>query len=146
MKELILLVFSFASLQAVAQSTEDSVRQVINRMFQGMRDADSAAVAGVFHPNAVLQTVSRDGGIRTDSFTDFATSVKRLKKGQLDERIDVGAIHIDGPLASVWTPYRLYFDGNFMHCGANSFQLARTDGVWRIVYLIDTRRKNCDEN
>ena len=146
MKELlILLVFNFASLQTVAQSTEDSVQHVINRMFQGMKDADSAAVARVFHPNAILHTVSRDGEIRSDSFTGFASSVKRLKKGQLDERIVMGAIHIDGPLASVWTPYRLFFEGKFMHCGANSFQLARTDGVWMIVYLIDTRRKNCDE-
>jgi len=50
-------------------------------------------------------------------------------------------VKIDGPLAIVWTPYKFYFNGKFSHCGVNSFQLVRFNGVWKIQYLIDTRRR-----
>ena len=30
---------------------------------------------------------------------------------------------------------------NFSHCGVNSFQLFNDNGQWKIIYLIDTRRK-----
>ncbi|MEO9572112.1 MAG: hypothetical protein ABJH82_14470 [Polaribacter sp.] len=54
------------------------------------------------------------------------------------------SIKIDGNLASVWTPYEFYLNGNFSHCGANSFQLFSNNGVWEIVYLVDMRRReNC---
>lgn len=143
MKALFAFIFTVASTICVGQTAQDSVKQTVNRMFQGMKNADSAMVVSVFHPSAVLQTITRDGGIRNDGFTDFGASMKRLKPGQLDERISFGSILIDGNLASVWTPYQLYFDGKFMHCGANSFHLVRSGGEWKIVHLIDTRRKDC---
>ena len=52
-------------------------------------------------------------------------------------------IKIDGALASVWTPYKFYSGATFSHCGANSFQLVKIDGAWKIQYIIDTRRKGC---
>jgi hypothetical protein len=142
MKRLFIVLFTMAAINAQAQSAEDSVKQTINRMFQGMNQADSSMVASVFHPSAVLHTINKDG-VKADGYQSFGSSINRLKKGQLDERIVFGAVHVDGSLASVWTPYRLYFDGKFIHCGANSFQLLRTAGEWKIVHLIDTRRKDC---
>jgi len=142
MKVIFIILFTLTGVVAKSQSAEDSVKQAVNKMFQGMKEADSAMVVNTFHPSAVLQTITKDG-VKADSYQDFGSSMKRLKKGQLDERISFGAVLIDGPLASVWTPYRLYFDGKFIHCGANSFQLLRTAGEWKIVHLIDTRRKDC---
>jgi hypothetical protein len=142
MKSIFIILFTVAGITAKSQTAEDSVKQTVNRMFQGMKDADSAMVVNSFHPSAVLQTITKDG-VRADSYQDFGSTMKKLKKGQLDERITYGAIHVDGALASVWTPYRLYVDGKFIHCGANSFQLVRTGGEWKIVHLIDTRRKDC---
>lgn len=67
-------------------------------------------------------------------------------RGGLDERIQFDVVKVDGPLASVWTPYKFYFKGQFSHCGVNSFQLVRVNGEWKIQYLIDTRRRNdCGE-
>ena len=139
---LVLVVFTQS---AVAQSSQDSIKQTIDKMFLGMKNADSAMVVGVFHPSAVVQTIVGDGNIRTQGYTEMGAVMKKLKAGQLDERITYGSIQVDGNLASVWTPYRLYFDGNFMHCGANSFHLVRINGAWKIVHLIDTRRKDCDK-
>ena len=114
-------------------------------MFAAMKNADSAGLKNAFSEWAVLQTISRtkEGQtmVRTDNIDAFASFVGKTTKGDADERITFGAIHIDGALASVWTPYQFYMKGNFSHCGVNSFQLVRVNGVWKIQYLIDTRRK-----
>lgn len=133
------------SLTLKAQSPEDSVKTVVNNMFAAMKNADSAGLKNAFSEWAVLQTISRtkEGQtmVRTDNIDAFASFVGKTTKGDADERITFGAIHIDGALASVWTPYQFYMKGNFSHCGVNSFQLVRVNGVWKIQYLIDTRRK-----
>jgi hypothetical protein len=50
-------------------------------------------------------------------------------------------IRIDASLAIVWAPYEFYYKGKYSHKGVDSFQLVRVNGVWKIQYLIDTRRK-----
>jgi hypothetical protein len=128
-----------------AQTSEDSVKAVVNNMFDAMKNADSTGLKNVFSESAVLQTISRtkEGQtiVRTENIAAFATSIGTLPKGDADERIKFDAVHVDGALASVWTPYEFYFKGNFSHCGVNSFQLVRINGAWKIQYIIDTRRK-----
>lgn len=128
-----------------AQSAEDSVKVVINTLFTAMKNADPDLLRSVFSDSALLQTIARDRQgktvVRTEKVSEFATLVGSLKKDSADERISFEAIHIDGPLAIAWTPYNFYFNGKFSHCGVNSFQLVRFEGVWKIQYLIDTRRR-----
>jgi hypothetical protein len=143
MRSVFLVVLLFAACSVSGQTAQDSVKRVINDLFKAMNDADSAGVVNLFAPGAVIHGLGKTG-VKLEKVEEFGASMKRLKKGQLDERIQFEAIHIDANLAAVWTPYRLYFDGKFMHCGADSFQLIRIDGAWKIVYLIDTRRKDCD--
>jgi hypothetical protein len=135
----------FFSIRVSAQTAEDSVKNTINTLFTAMRRADASLFKNVFSDSAVLQTISRNKEgktlIRTESVSEFASFVGQLKKDSADERIDFETIKIDGPLAIAWTPYHFYFNGKFSHCGVNSFQLVRFEGVWRIQYLIDTRRK-----
>lgn len=132
-----------------AQTATDSVKAVINQLFTAMRNADSASIVNCFAEKNTLQTLVRDkeGNMqtKTEQVTDFGRSISKLQKNAADERIEFGAIHIDGPLASVWTPYKFYFNGNFSHCGVNSFQLLRTKDGWKIIYLVDTRRKDACE-
>lgn len=131
--------------RAQTVSAEDSVKVAIGNLFSAMRNSDSKALLACFTDSALLQTIVRDkeGGIRikTEKLVDFATVVGTMPKAAADERITFDVVKIDGPLASVWTPYRFYFNGQFSHCGVNSFQLVRQNGSWKIQYLIDTRRK-----
>ncbi|RYZ94279.1 MAG: hypothetical protein EOP47_28140, partial [Sphingobacteriaceae bacterium] len=61
-------------------------------------------------------------------------------------RITWGDIKIDGELASVWTPYKFYLGDKFSHCGINFFQLMKMATGWKVIYIVDTRRKdNCPE-
>lgn len=59
-----------------------------------------------------------------------------------EERLLDYMVQIDGNLAHVWTPYEFWFNGTFSHCGANAFTLAKTDDGWKIIHIIDSRRKN----
>lgn len=147
MKKTAFLFFSLivTGFTASAQSSEDSVKAVVNTLFTAMKTADGALLRTAFSDSAVLQTIARNKEgqtiIRNETVNDFVKSISSLKKDAADERIEFASIKIDGNLASVWTPYKFYFNGTFSHCGANSFQLVRFGKEWKIQYLIDTRRR-----
>ena len=142
---LILLTIILFTANLKAQSAEDSVKAVINNMFSGMKNADAGLFKSVFSDSAIMQTISRNKEGKTvvlnESLAEFADFVGQLKKDSADERITFETIKIDGPLAMVWTPYNFYHNGQFSHCGVNSFHLVRFSGIWKIQYLIDTRRR-----
>ena len=131
---LIFLLISAGDLRA--QSTEDSVKAVVNSLFNAMKTANSAALIETFADSAILQTIAqnKDGVkyIRNEAVKNFATSISSLKSGDADERISFETIKIDADLALVWTPYKFYYKGNFSHCGVNSFHLVRLNGTWKI--------------
>jgi hypothetical protein len=141
----ILLTAIFFSITVSAQPAEDSIKSTINTLFVAMKNGDAALFKNVFSDSAVLQTISRSKEgktlVKTESVEEFANFVGQLKKDSADERISFETIKIDGPLAIAWTPYNFYYNGAFSHCGVNSFQLVRFDGIWKIQYLIDTRRR-----
>jgi hypothetical protein len=126
-----------------AQSADDSVRSAVNQLFTAMKDADSALLVSSFADSAILQTIIEKNGkvvVKTEAVGDFAAQVAKMEKNILDERIKFDVVRIDGALAIVWAPYQFYYKGKFSHCGADSFQLLRINGKWKIQYLIDTRR------
>jgi len=129
-----------------AQSAEDSVKTAVNMLFTAMKTANAAMLQQSFADSGILQTIVKapDGKVtvRNESVKDFADFISKEQQGNADERITFGSIKIDHDLASVWTPYQFYYKGMFSHCGVNSFQLVRLNGIWKIQYIVDTRRKN----
>ena len=145
MKRILIAIALIISVSAQAQTTADSIKAAVNLLFTAMKNADGAQLASAFADSAVLQTIgtTKEGKlfIMNELVKEFALSIGKLPKGAADERIEFETIKIDGPLASVWTPYKFYYNGQFSHCGVDSWQLIRINGVWKIQYLIDTRRK-----
>lgn len=137
------------SLRAQAANDHAAVMAVVKRLFDGMRAGDSAMVRSTLHPNAQLATaLIRDGEpvVQIDDLDQFIQAIGTPRKEVWDERVSNERVEIDGPLASVWTDYSFYVDDKFSHCGVDAFQLARSDGGWRIVALADTRRRQgCPE-
>lgn len=152
MKALLMIcAFGCMTQFAKAQTTEDSVKAAVNKLFDAMRASDPAMLQSAFGDSALLQVITRNKEgkvvVRNESVNNFAASISSAPKGALDERISFEMLKIDGPLASVWTPYSFYYNGKFSHCGYNSFQLVRFNNEWKIQYIIDTRRKTgCEEN
>jgi len=144
--EKFLIVLLFLSSFCFAQKTEnDAIKESIENLFAGMKNADTVMIKSVFADNAILQTITKSDAVKTEKLQDFLSSFSKLSKNDADEKIKFEAIHVDGNLASVFTPYEFYYKGKFSHCGANSFQLVKQNNVWKIQYLIDTRRTNCNK-
>jgi len=144
MKISVLLLMLFPIFGFSQISDEDLIKSTVNQLFDGMKNADSLSIRKSFSKNAVLQTITKNGEVKSENLRDFAISISKAVKQSLDERITFSNILVDGNLASVWTPYEFYYQGKFSHCGVNSFQLVKANNEWKIQYIIDTRRKdNC---
>lgn len=146
MKKIILFVFCVSSYFATfSQTAEDSVKATVNAMFTAMKNSDAKALLNCFGDSAILQTIgrSKEGTmvVRNESVVAFSQQIAGLPVNAADERISFETIKIDGPMAMAWTPYNFYLNGKFSHCGVNSFQLVRFNGIWKIQYIIDTRRR-----
>ena len=127
-----------------AQSAEDSVKAVVNNLFRAMKNSDGVLLKSVFADSAILQTIETKTGktiVKNEAVAGFIESISKLPAGAADEQIIFDVVKIDAALASVWTPYKFFFNGKFSHCGVSSFQLVRLNNEWKIQYLIDTRRR-----
>ncbi|ALR30867.1 hypothetical protein ATE47_10150 [Chryseobacterium sp. IHB B 17019] len=145
MNKIFTVALLFGSFFCFGQQQNQEIEKPIRNLFIAMKNADPELLKTTFSDTAILQTITKDG-VKNEEIKDFIASISKYSKGDLDERIVIEAIHTDGNLASVFTPYSFYFKGKFSHCGANSFQLVKQNGEWKIQYLIDTRRKeNCKE-
>jgi hypothetical protein len=144
-KQILLLILALSFTSVNAQTAEDSVKATINQFFKGMKTSDSTLIKATMTEGVIFQSMARtkEGKmiVRTENVSDFFATISKQPVGSLDERITFDVVRVDGNLASVWTPYKFYVNEKFMHCGANSFQLVKIEGVWKIQYLIDTRRK-----
>lgn len=147
MKKILTVLIIFCCANVKAQTATDSIKNVINQLFYAMKKTDTFLIKQCFTPTAQLHTFSREKTmpttlfIKEDKINGFLRQVSKMPKDSADERINFENILIDGPLASVWTPYDFYFNNTFSHCGVNHFVMARLNGEWKIHFLIDTRRR-----
>jgi len=144
---LTLLIVAGYSFVVCAQisSGDKEIRAVIAGLFEGMSKRDAKKMEESFAREAFLQTVQQtDEGniVKNTSVTGFLNGLASIPaEVELEERMLDYKINVDGGMASVWAPYEFYVDGKLSHCGVNSFQLVRFPEGWKIVYIIDTRRK-----
>lgn len=133
---------------AFAQSEESLIRASVDKLFDGMRTGDSSIVRSVFMPQLTLTSVSineKDSVVISNSKADgFVAAVGKPHPEKWDERISNVKISVDGPMATVWAPYKFFRGETFSHCGVNVFTMIKTKTGWKINAITDTRRKtNC---
>ena len=148
MKSILLFIILIVTSTAWSQSDMDKqaeVRAVFNQLFDGMRSGDSSLVRGVFHSDARAFTSFESKGayqLHDGSIDEFANAVGTPHDKIWDERISNVVIQIDDGLAQVWMDYSFYLGDELSHKGVNAMQLVKLDGHWKILNLIDTRRRN----
>ena len=57
------------------------------------------------------------------------------KDRTFEEKLLDFSIQVDANMANAWTPYEFWYNGNFSHCGVNSFPLIKEEDTWKIIYL-----------
>ncbi len=145
-----LLVWLTPWTAAQAQRPEQAVRQVIDRLFDGMRAGDSTMVRNAFDPGVRIVTTftAADGtpGLREGQLASFLQAVGAPHDEVWDERIWDVVVHVEDNLAAAWMKYAFFSGERFSHCGVDSFVLARREAGWKIIHLADTRHlaEACD--
>ena len=136
----LMLIFSSAT-----YSQNEEVKQVVVTFFKGFHAKDSITMKSVCTDKMILQSISESSKgtqLKNDSAQDFFRSIATIPNTILfEEKLLDYSIQVDGAMAHVWTPYEFYLNNKLSHTGVNAFTLFKDNGLWKIVYLIDTRRK-----
>lgn len=147
MMRYILVLFVLVSSSLNAQTDDEkAAKQAVIQFFDGFHKKDSIVMQEVVHKDIILKTTytnkKGEAMLRNQEVDDFIKAVvSRADSPIWNEKILSYNVQVDGNMANVWTPYEFWLDGKFLHCGVNSFQLFKDNGKWKIIYLIDTRRK-----
>ena len=132
-----------APADASAQHAEEqAVKDVVIKVFDGMRALDTVMMKQTFAPGMRMYGVGENGQIQAMDPSGWLRGIGSTPAGTvIDEVLHDVEVRIDGPLAMVWTYYDLFVGENFLHCGYDAFTLMKTQGEWKIVSVADTRRK-----
>jgi len=147
MKKLFTILFLAITISSFAQTDQEQIKASINQVFDGMRKNDTTLIRQVLYPSCFLKSIGKNKNgevkLQEDQIIDWLKSVGTKRDGVvLDERLTAYDIKIDGEMAMAWTPYEFYVNDKFNHCGVDVFTMMKTDKGWKIVGIVDTRRKD----
>ncbi|HSH46793.1 MAG TPA: nuclear transport factor 2 family protein [Longimicrobiales bacterium] len=120
------------------EAARAEVGSLVEEIFVGMREADSAAVRALFDPGARFAMVTDSATVRYAPVDGWIQALGE-SAGRWDERIYDMRVRVDSPIASAWAPYTFYLDGAISHCGVNTIEMLHTRDGWRITQLSDSR-------
>ena len=126
---------------------EAQVKATVDTFFEGFHKGDTALMKSVMVDKILMQTAYRNKAGKDILVTDDPNKLinaiaDRPADQKWDERLLDYSIQVDGNMANAWTPYEFWFNDTFSHCGVNSFQMFKDGDQWKIIYLIDTRRRS----
>lgn len=150
----VFVIFAFAkapiaTYNSSLQSSEKEVQKIVETFFEGFHAQDSMIIKKVVHKEVRMQSIGKNRTgetvLSSQDFGGFLESICSIPETtQFKEEIHNYEVKLDGKMANVWTPYTFYINDAISHCGTNSFQLFKRDGVWKIFYIVDTRdREGC---
>lgn len=144
MKTYFILFFLCLGLTSNAQKQE--VQKTIEIFFEGFHQRDSAKIKSVCADKIILQSISesisKGNKLSDETAEEFYKSIASIPAAmKFQEKILSYNIQIDGTMAHVWAPYEFYLNDKLSHTGVNTFTVFKEKDSWKIIYLVDTRRK-----
>lgn len=143
MKNTVLILFLLFGFSGQAQ--KEDVQKTIETFFEGFHAKDTVKIKSTCSEKLILQSITespKGNKFSEESPKEFYVSMATIPaEVKFEERILNYNIQVDGTMAHVWTPYEFYINGKFSHKGVNAFTLFLEGTTWKIVHLIDTRRK-----
>lgn len=141
-KTIFLFIMIFAN---SIQAQNQEVQKVIETFFEGFHAKDTVKLKSVCSDKIILQSImenAKGAKLSDESAKEFYNSIASIPSDfKFEEKILSYSIQVDGTMAHAWTPYEFYINGKLSHSGVNAFTLFKENGIWRIIYCIDTRRK-----
>lgn len=144
MKTYFILFFICIGLTSNAQKQE--IQETIEIFFEGFHQRDSMKIKSVCADKMILQSISesavKGNKLSDESAKEFYKSIASIPVNlKFQEKILNYNIQVDGTMAHVWTPYEFYVNDKLSHTGVNAFTLYKEKDSWKVIYIIDTRRK-----
>lgn len=146
-------LLAIAGAASSATSGEADVLAAVQLLLDGWRDADAGKVDHALHKDFREVTLHLQDGHWNFAVVDRATLVGmmgKIEKNSWDDRLLEPQVHVDGPIAVVWSRYRFtvrYVENGAHraadHCGVETFQLYRDASGWKIVSFADTHSDDC---
>jgi hypothetical protein len=147
-----LVSFTVAAM-ATVDGDREAVLQTVQMMLDGWREADASKLEMALHPDFREVTLHlRDGkwDFGVEGRDRLIKTMARISKGAWDDQLVDPQLHIDGPIAVVWSHYKFtvrYTENGVAHapthCGVETFQLYRSESGWKIVNFADTHADSC---
>ncbi|NKB32869.1 MAG: DUF4440 domain-containing protein [Pseudomonadales bacterium] len=119
-----------------AQEEErEAVLETVQKFFTSIETRDRDLLESILVPDSlnisVRELVDGEARFSVMSYEEVVTALTRPGRDAKERSWDETVL-IQGNIAVVWTPYDFYVDGEFSHCGIDSFQLIKRDGQWLI--------------
>jgi hypothetical protein len=114
---------------------------VVQTLFDALGSGNAELMRSVMDPSVVMHfSETRDGTTTFGSATVDALADRLVSSDvALIERMWDPVVVVNGPLATVWTPYDFYAGSEFSHCGVDVATVMDTADGWKIVALSWTR-------
>lgn len=131
---------------AVIESEESVVIETVQRFFDAMAARDTSAMRAVILPEGRIFSIREEGAQVVVGGSTQAEFLERLADTEDDllERMWDPQVFIHDRIAMLWTRYDFQRNGEFSHCGVDSFSLLETSDGWKIAGIIYTvERRGC---
>jgi hypothetical protein len=143
MKKIVFIYCLFLSIQLNAQN--EDIKHTIETFFEGFHHRDTVLLHKVCADKMILQSITENANgnsLTEEPLQFFYRSIASMPKDlKYNEKLLSFTTQVDGSMGHAWTPYEFYVEGKLSHKGVNAFTLFKEKDTWKILYIIDTRRK-----
>ena len=117
------------------EEAKAKIKQVVETFFDGFHKQDSTIIKSTVADEIVLQTTGRNPEgktiFKTEEFPKFLKSIVGIPETtKFEEKLTSFSIQVDRTMANAWVGYEFWVNGEFSHCGINSFQFINFDGEY----------------
>jgi hypothetical protein len=116
-------------------SDRAAVVAVADSALAAVSHVDFKAVSALMLDESVMMSAGMRNGMMSYGAQNKLQVAEAKRTGTMTERGFSPSVHVSGPLAVVWYPYDFYLNGQWSHCGVDSFTMLKVGGRWRISSL-----------
>ena len=149
--KLVIISFLITGKPVSAQSSADerAILDTVDQFFTALAERDRGLLASITVQGSLnistSESSSGDQRVRIQNYTQLLNNLGGGEGPALLERYWDPTVLVQRDIAVFWAPYDFHVDGEFSHCGIDSFQLIKREGKWLLTNLSWTvERTGCE--